>query len=62
MSGSTWGGAWGACWGDAWGGDEPLPQIISAGGDAERARMRRLRDDDETLLLLFAAFVAVPAR
>jgi len=39
-----------------------LPQIISAGGDAERARMRRLRDDDETLLLLFAAFVAVPAR
>lgn len=55
----AWGGSWGACWGGAWGGDEAAPIIRAGGARPVQERLRRLRDDDDVALLLFAqAFAA----
>lgn len=53
--GNSWGGSWGNSWGGSWGQDQ---QIVSSGGAPRNASLARLRDDDELMLLAFAAAVA----
>lgn len=60
MNGSTWGDTWGDCWGGSWGGDEAAPIIRAGGAHPAQERMRRLRDDDDAVMLLFVqAFSAL---
>lgn len=61
---SAWGESWGSAWGESWGAiDSGKPGGVLNKGDDNRyefgpVHMKRLHDDDETLIFAIAALVA----